>query len=37
MVLPSVNESMCRADYRILQRYPALERYATVAVMRLVK
>ena len=37
MVLPSANESMCRADYRILKRYPALERYATVVVVRLVK
>jgi len=37
MVLPSANESMCRADGRILKRYPALERYATVVVMRLVK
>ena len=37
MVLPSANDSMCRADYRILKRYPALGRYATVIVMRLLK
>jgi len=37
MVLPSMNDSLWRTDYHLLKRYPALERYATEVVVRLVK
>ena len=37
MVLPSMAQSLGKTDYRLLKRYPALQRYATVVVMRLIK
>lgn len=37
MVMPSMTQSMGKTDYRLLKRYPALERYATVVVVRLIK
>jgi hypothetical protein len=37
MVLPSDIRSLWKTDYHLLKRYPALERYATAVVMRLIK
>jgi SAM-dependent methyltransferase len=37
MVLPSMTQSLGKTDYHLLKRYPALERYATMVVMRLIK
>jgi SAM-dependent methyltransferase len=37
LVLPSLNQSFCKTDYHLLKRYRALERYATMVVMRLSK
>jgi 2-polyprenyl-3-methyl-5-hydroxy-6-metoxy-1,4-benzoquinol methylase len=37
MVLPSASRSLWKTDYHLLKRYPALERYATTVVMRLIK
>jgi SAM-dependent methyltransferase len=37
LIHPSISHSLSMTDYRLLKRYPALERYATVVVMRLIK
>lgn len=37
MVLPSVVQSLWKTDHHLLNCYPALQRYATVIVMRLVR
>jgi SAM-dependent methyltransferase len=37
MVLPSVVQSLWKTDHHLLNGYPALQRYATVVVMRLVR
>jgi len=36
-VHPLISQSLGKTDHRLLKRYPALERYATVVAMRLIK
>jgi len=36
-VHPLISQSLGKTDYRLLMRYPALQRYATVVAMRLIK
>jgi ubiquinone/menaquinone biosynthesis C-methylase UbiE len=36
-VHPLISQSLGKTDYRLLKRYPALERYATVVAMQLIK
>lgn len=37
ILLPSAAQALWNTDYRLLERYPSLRRYATVVVLRLMK